>query len=194
MSQTRPIQTVAPPGLSLRWIGDGDLPFLEDVYASTREEEPAPVPWSAEQKRAFLGWQFTNQHQYYQQYYPRCEFLVVERAGAQGEERLGRLYVDRWPHQIRLVDIALLAVFRGAEIGGALLRSSAQATCHDSCRGDEPSPGTLLAARLSSCGFERHLLLDAVGGSIVLGRYACTLTSAADRARIASLACRKEGW
>jgi ribosomal protein S18 acetylase RimI-like enzyme len=123
MSQTRPIQTVAPPGLSLRWIGDGDLPFLEDVYASTREEELAPVPWSAGHKRQFLRWQFANQHQYYQQYYPSCEFLVVERAGASGVQRLGRLYVDRWPDQIRLVDIALLPAFRGAGVGGALLRS-----------------------------------------------------------------------
>jgi ribosomal protein S18 acetylase RimI-like enzyme len=47
----------------------------------------------------------------------------VERAGAQGVERLGRLYVDRWPDQIRLVDIALLPPFRGAGVGGALLGS-----------------------------------------------------------------------
>ncbi len=123
MIEPRAIQTVAPPGLSLRWIGDTDLPFLEDVYASTRKEELAPVPWSAEQKRAFLRWQFANQHQYYQQYYPSCEFLVVERAGVQGMDRLGRLYVDRWPDQIRVVDIALLPPFRGAGVGRALVDS-----------------------------------------------------------------------
>jgi ribosomal protein S18 acetylase RimI-like enzyme len=123
MTETQTVLTVAPAGISLRRIADSDLPFLEEVYASTRQDELAPVPWTAEQKHQFLRWQFTNQHQYYQQYYPTCEFLVIERAGAQGIERLGRLYVDRWPDQIRLVDIAILPAFRGAGVGEALLRS-----------------------------------------------------------------------
>ena len=121
MIDTQPIQTVAPPGLSLRRMLDSDLPFLEELYASTRQEELAQVPWSAEQKRAFLRWQFVNQHQYYQQYYPQCEFLIVERTGADGVERLGRLYVDRWPDQIRLVDISLGPEFRGRGIGRMLM-------------------------------------------------------------------------
>jgi ribosomal protein S18 acetylase RimI-like enzyme len=123
MIDTQTIQTVPPPGLALRRIVDSDLPFLEQVYASTRQEELAPVPWSAEEKQAFLRWQFTNQHQYYQQYYPNCEFLIVERVTAGGRERIGRLYVDRWPDQIRVVDIALLPAARGRGFGGALLRS-----------------------------------------------------------------------
>ena len=121
MIETQPIQTIAPPGLSLRRILDSDLPFLEELYASTRQEELAQVPWSAEQKRGFLRWQFVNQHQYYQQYYPQCEFLIVERTGADGVERLGRLYVDRWPDQIRLVDISLGPEFRGRGIGRMLM-------------------------------------------------------------------------
>lgn len=121
MIETERILTVSPPGFSLRRILDSDLPFLEELYASTRQEELAPVPWSDEQKRGFLRWQFVNQHQYYQQYYPHCEFLIVERTGADGVERLGRLYVDRWPDQIRLVDISLTPEFRGHGIGRMLM-------------------------------------------------------------------------
>jgi ribosomal protein S18 acetylase RimI-like enzyme len=120
---TDPIRTAAPPGLSLRRVTDADLAFLAGVYASTRREELAPVPWSEEQKAAFLQWQFANQQQYYQQYYPSCEFLIVERANGGAAEPIGRLYVDRWADQIRLVDIALLPAYRGAGHGGALLRS-----------------------------------------------------------------------
>jgi ribosomal protein S18 acetylase RimI-like enzyme len=121
MIETEPILTVAPPGLALRRMLDSDLPFLEALYASTRQDELAPVPWSAEQKRAFLRSQFACQHQYYQQYYPHCEFLIVERTGVDSVERLGRLYVDRWPDQIRLVDISLMPEFRGRGTGRRLI-------------------------------------------------------------------------
>ena len=117
------IRTTVPPGLALRRITEADLPFLAEVYASTRREELAPVPWTDDQKTAFLRWQFVNQHRYYQEYYPACEFLIVEKPNGSSCEPIGRLYVDRWPDQIRLVDIALLPPHRGAGHGGALLRS-----------------------------------------------------------------------
>jgi ribosomal protein S18 acetylase RimI-like enzyme len=123
MADTAEIRTIAPPGLFLRRITDADLPFLADVYASTRHEELSVVPWTDEQKAAFLRWQFDNQHQYYRQYYPHCEFLIVEKPDGSSPQRIGRLYVDRWPEEIRLVDIALLPAFRGAGFGGALLQS-----------------------------------------------------------------------
>jgi len=123
MSDTGSIRTVAPPGLSLRHTTDDDLPFLAEVYASTRQEELSVVPWTDEQKAAFLRSQFECQHQYYRQYYPDCEFLIVEKQRGSTPAPIGRLYVDRWPDQIRLVDIALLPPYRGAGFGSALLRS-----------------------------------------------------------------------
>lgn len=120
------ILTTAPPDLTLRCIEEADLPFLAELYASTRREEVAQVPWSDEQREAFLRWQFDSQHAHYQQYYPSCEFLVVERPirGGTGDDRepIGRLYVDRWEEEIRLVDIALLPEHRGGGLGTALLR------------------------------------------------------------------------
>ena len=48
---------------------------------------------------------------------------MVEKRTEVGDEPVGRLYIDRWPDQIRIVDIALLPSHRRAGLGGALLRS-----------------------------------------------------------------------
>lgn len=123
MGDPAPIVTTAPPGLRLRRAVEDDLPFLAEVYASTRREEIAKLPWSEDEKETFLRWQFDSQHRHYQEYYPGCEFLVVERDGEDGpSEPIGRIYVDRWQDQIRLVDVALLSEHRGRGLGGALLR------------------------------------------------------------------------
>lgn len=118
----RTIVTAAPCGLALRRIEEADLPFLAELYASTRREEVAQAPWSDEEKEEFLRWQFDSQHQHYQQYYPQCEFLVIERLTEDGREPIGRIYVDRWQDQIRLVDVALLPEHRGGGLGTSLLR------------------------------------------------------------------------
>jgi ribosomal protein S18 acetylase RimI-like enzyme len=106
-----------PEGVALRPATDADLPFLAELYASTRREEVAQVPWSDEQKEAFLRWQFESQHAHYLEHYPDCDRRVIERGGTP----VGRLYVDRWESEIRLVDVALLPAHRGGGLGGALL-------------------------------------------------------------------------
>jgi ribosomal protein S18 acetylase RimI-like enzyme len=108
----------ADAGLTFRRIADTDLPFLARVYASTRVEELAPVPWTDQQKAAFLDMQFRAQHAHYQQNYPDADWLVTMRNG----EDVGRLYVERWPSQHCIIDIALLPEHRGKGIGNALLR------------------------------------------------------------------------
>lgn len=108
-----------PPAVTRRPITPADLPFLARLYASTREEELAVVPWSEAQKAAFLQSQFEAQHQHYATHYTDAVFEIIERAG----EAVGRLYVARWPREIRIVDIALLPAHRGQGIGSALLRT-----------------------------------------------------------------------
>lgn len=103
--------------IRLRPAGDDDLPFLCRVYASTRWEELAGVPWTDEQKEAFLRFQFEAQHTYYREKFPDAAYDVIEAGG----EPVGRLYVDRRADEIRLVDIALLPEHRGRGLGGRLL-------------------------------------------------------------------------
>ena len=108
----------ADAGLTFRPITDGDLPFLAQVYASTRAEELAATDWSDERKATFLEEQFRAQHAHYQRYYPRADWLIAMRGG----DSIGRLYIERWPSQYRIIDIALLPEHRGNGFGEALLR------------------------------------------------------------------------
>lgn len=104
--------------VSLRPIRDEDREFLFLVYAGTREEELAPVPWTPEQKEAFLRMQFDAQHAYYQEHYAGADFDVVLADG----EPVGRLYLARWTREHRIVDIAILPGQRGRGLGSELLR------------------------------------------------------------------------
>ncbi len=109
----------AGAGLTFRSIAETDLPFLLRVYASTRAEELARVPeWSDEQKAAFIDQQFRAQHAHYQKHYPEADWLVTSHAG----QDVGRLYIERWPSQHRLIDITFLPEHRGKGFGEALLR------------------------------------------------------------------------
>jgi ribosomal protein S18 acetylase RimI-like enzyme len=105
------------PPVTLRPITADDLLTLYQIYASTRVEELAQTDWTDEQKTAFLRQQFDAQHQYYQANYPRAQFQMIEDAGVS----IGRLYVDRWEDQIRIIDVALLPEFRGRGAGTWLI-------------------------------------------------------------------------
>ncbi len=106
-----------PADTSLRVATEADLDVLFEIYASTRTEELAVVPWTDAQKEAFLRMQFQAQHQYYRQTYPDARFDVI----VHGDTPVGRLYVDRREDEIRLIDIALLPAHRARGIGSALL-------------------------------------------------------------------------
>jgi len=106
-------------GLTFRRITEADRPFLARVYASTRAEEMAVVTSMTDaQKAAFLDSQFHLQHAHYQKYYPEADWLVTMRGG----HDVGRLYIERWPSQHRIIDIAFLPEHRGHGSGEALLR------------------------------------------------------------------------
>ncbi len=103
---------------TLRPITPEDLPFLRRIYASTRADELAAVPWSEREKDDFLRFQFDAQHAYYMEHFPRAAYDLILKGG----EPIGRLYVDRRDDEIRLIDIALLPEHRGAGLGGAIMR------------------------------------------------------------------------
>ena len=103
----------------LRPVTGDDRAFLVELYAGLREPELAHVAWDEATRRAFVEHQFAAQDAHYREHYPGATLDVVEVGG----ERAGRLYVHRGPSDIRIMDIALLASFRGRGIGTGLLRA-----------------------------------------------------------------------
>ena len=111
-------------GLAYREATDTDLPVLEEIYASTRRAEVAATGWPPEQQQAFLKSQFEAQHQHYRDHYPDAAWLLILR----GSEVVGRLYLEDWTRELRIIDIALLPSARGHGWGEAVLRDLMDAT------------------------------------------------------------------
>ncbi len=101
----------------LRPAGPDDAELLYRIYASTREDELAAVPWDASVKEAFLRSQFAAQDRYYRASFPDASYDLIVRGG----EVLGRLYVDRGEAAWLVLDVALLPAHRGQGIGTQLL-------------------------------------------------------------------------
>lgn len=103
--------------LVLRAETGADRLFTTRLYASTRAEELAPVPWSEADKAAFLASQHDAQHDHYRQHYGGAGWFIVEH----GDVPVGRLYLVRWTKEIRIIDIAFVPEARGRGFGAALL-------------------------------------------------------------------------
>jgi ribosomal protein S18 acetylase RimI-like enzyme len=104
--------------LTLREATVEDEPFLLRVYADSRREEIAHVPWTDGQRHAFLASQFAAQYRYYRENYDGATYHIVLADG----QPVGRLFVARWPDEIRIMDIALLTECRGAGVGTSVMR------------------------------------------------------------------------
>lgn len=103
--------------VSLRPIKAEDIPFLYQLYANTREDELAPLGWTQDQLDAFLEMQFDAQHSYYIEQFSQADFQIIQS----GREPVGRLYTERRPDEIRIIDIALLPDYRNRGIGSSYL-------------------------------------------------------------------------
>lgn len=104
-------------GLRLRPVTAADEAFLLEVYATTRLDELALVPWTDEQKAAFVAQQFHAQDIDYRRRFPSASFSVVSCDG----EDVGRLYTLVMEDRLLVLDIALLPAWRGRRIGTKLL-------------------------------------------------------------------------
>lgn len=108
-------------GPALRPATTGDAELLYRIFASTREDELAIVPWDASAKEAFLRMQYAAQDSYYHATFPAASYDLITGGAGEGEEVLGRLYTDRSAEPWLVIDIALLPEHRGKGIGTLLL-------------------------------------------------------------------------
>lgn len=148
--------------VALRPASPEDDEFLARLYASTRAEELAPVPWTDEQKAEFLRAQFDAQSLAYRENYPGARFWVVERDG----EPIGRLYL--WRNEaasdLRIMDIALLPDHCGRGVGSSLLADVLAEADRDgmtvSLHVEEWNPAVALYRRLGFTPVERVGVYD----------------------------------
>jgi len=104
--------------ITLRPVVVGDQDFLIEVYAGTRAEELAMVPWTDEQRDQFIRSQFTAQQHYYAEKYPMGTHDVILSDG----QRVGHTYVARLDQEIRIIDIAVIPGERNRGIGSYLIK------------------------------------------------------------------------
>lgn len=102
----------------LRFATTDDLPFLRKLYRSFRFDDLAPLPWSIDEKHAFLDQQFDMQHRYYVAVFPKADFLIIENKGL----AIGRLYIDSSQNRWHIIDIGFLPEWRNQKLGQTLLR------------------------------------------------------------------------
>lgn len=95
-----------------------DESFLFQLYASTRQEEleQAGVPEAF--RETFLRQQFMAMTQGYRTRFADGSWSVIELDG----QAVGRMIVQESASEVRVVDLALLAEFRGLGIGSLLMR------------------------------------------------------------------------
>ena len=111
-------QSPEPANVTLRSVGSDDYDFLVEVYGSTRADELALVPWTEEQRQAFIQYQLNAQQDHYLKTYPGASHDIIMSNG----RRVGRLYVARLDHEIRIIDITLLPAERNFGIGTYLIK------------------------------------------------------------------------
>ncbi|MHA7777380.1 GNAT family N-acetyltransferase [Roseibium sp. M-1] len=117
-ANTLPLRArAAAHAIAYRELRRDDFPFLLALYRSTREEELARTPWGEAEKHAFISMQFEAQHTHYRTHYPDALWLIIEAH----DTPVGRLYLERWNREHRIIDIALMPQARGQGIGGAIL-------------------------------------------------------------------------
>lgn len=102
----------------LRPAGPADDGFLAELYADTRAEELAGVGWPDHEVAAFLRMQFEAQRTDYTARFPRSDNEIV----LDGPVPVGRIWVNRAPDEIRLLDLAIRSDHRNRGIGTSLIR------------------------------------------------------------------------
>jgi len=109
---------VETANVTLRPVEPADEPFLLELYAATRADEVALVPWSEAQKKSFIEQQFKAQQEHYKKNYPDASHDVI----ICDQRNVGRIYVARLPAAIRIVDITIAAAERNRGIGTGLIK------------------------------------------------------------------------
>lgn len=103
--------------ISLRPVRPADEELLRALYSSSREHELAQVPWTPEQKHAFVLMQWQAQKRNNALQHPHATHALICREGIP----VGRLYLDRSGDSFHILDVTLLPEHRNHGAGSYLL-------------------------------------------------------------------------
>src|SRR5258708_14344273 len=104
--------------ISFRPVVAADDGLLFSLYASTRAAELAQVPWSEEQKKAFVRMQVDAQPREYAARNPQATHQII----CLQEKPVGRLYLSHNENEFHVLDLTVLPEHRGAGTGSWVLK------------------------------------------------------------------------
>ena len=104
--------------VTLKPVTPEDYDELVRIYASSRADELAQIPWTDEQKLAFCRQQYDAQKSEYDERLPGSQYDLILLDG----RAAGRFWLARREDEVRLLDLALLPWAQGRGIGTALVR------------------------------------------------------------------------
>lgn len=111
--------------ITIRPATPADAPLLFALFAEEKTSELAPLGLRDEQLRPLLEMQYRGRRMTYAGRYPKAaEQVICREDGA----FVGRLLLDRNLDHWRIVDICVLAAYRGQGAGGAAI-----AECRRKC-------------------------------------------------------------
>ena len=138
--------------ITLRPVSAADDDLLLSLYASTRAQEMAMVPWTPDQKDAFIRMQFAAQKQHYAAEFPRANHDIICVQG----NPVGRIYLDRGKEALHILDITVLPEHRnhgaGTHLLGQIMAEAGQSGKAVSINIENFNPSLRLFERL---GFQR---------------------------------------
>ncbi len=108
--------------ITLRDAVPEDAEFLARLYCDVRSQETGAWGWPPEQQELFLRMQFDAQWRSYRAGFPDATDRII----CLGTAAIGRILTAQNPTTTRLIDIALLGVYRNRGIGTTLLRQLLQ--------------------------------------------------------------------
>ena len=103
--------------VSLKLANSADEEFLEELFCDVRSVEFIAAGMSVLQLKPLLAMQYNVQKHSYKGNFLNAENFIIEL----GDEKIGRLLIDRRERKVHLIDISILGDFRGRGIGGCLL-------------------------------------------------------------------------
>ncbi len=107
-----------PAGMSMRPALDGDRPFIESLYKSTRDDLRL-IDAEDDFIEALIEQQHYAQTVGYGEQFPNAMYFIVEKVN----EPIGRVVIDFGPAEVRVVDISLIPTARNQGFGKGILQS-----------------------------------------------------------------------